>query len=215
MMQYIAFEGIDGCGKSSQVKIQLDRLRDVYGAGNMQEFRYSAKDNFVGEIIKRVYHQGSRNSLSFVANRRFAQEALYALNARYNLGKITDRENGIIVSDRSIITAYASHAGILPEWYIHLLEPNFVPGLAVYIDVPPEVAHERIFEREDLYMDENLVGLQLFHKNYQKIFNGKKLRSLANTKIEIIDGAQSLEDVADDISLIVDSWIIKQPLVIN
>lgn len=213
MMAYIALEGIDGCGKSSQVKIQLDRLRNTHGNENVQEFRYSAKDNFVGEIIKKVYHQSSKNPFSLVTDRRFAQEALYALNARHNLGKIIDREKGIVVSDRSVITAHASHVGILPEWYTNLLEPNFMPGLAIYLDIPPEMAHERISGREKLFVDEDLSGLRLFHENYQKIFNSRKPRSLANTKIEIVDGTQPLEVVADDISSIVDSWINKQSLV--
>ena len=87
-MTHIALEGIDGSGKSTQVGIQLKRLSDIHRNKKVQEYKYSAKNNFIGSIIRRAYRQDTRNLLAFITNRRFVQEALYALNARHNLKKV-------------------------------------------------------------------------------------------------------------------------------
>lgn len=206
-MNYIAFEGIDGSGKSTQYRRQVDRLRSERGEDVVKEYLYSSKENPIGRMIKRAYRKGTNNPLSFLTRRRFVQEALYALNARHNLGEVPSPEEGILLSDRSIVTAHASHVGVLPEWYVTLAEPSLSPDLAIFIDIPPEVGIARISGRDVKFKDEDLEGLRIFYEGYRQIFNGRRPKPLRSMKVEIIDGTQSVERVAADVTTVVDGWL--------
>ncbi len=137
---------------------------------------------------------------------RPVQELLYALNARQNLKRVQSPHQGILLSDRSIITAYASHIDLIPEWFVNLAEPTLYPDLAIYIDVPPEVGFQRISERQTLFMEEDLDSLRLFDENYKRVFADRP-RTLRDTTIAIVDGNRPIDLVARDIADIIDPWI--------
>ncbi len=208
-MIYIAFEGIDGCGKSTQYKMQVERLRGIQGDEIVKEYAYSSKDNPVGRLIRKAYSQNSTNPLSFLTSKRFVQEGLYALNARQNLKGVPNLKEGILLSDRSVVTAYASHLELLPQWYISMAEPSLVPDLTIFIDVVPEVGYERISGRDELFLDENLDGLRIFHRNYKTILNGRRPKQLRDTQIEVINGNRSIEEIASDVTAVIDPFIQK------
>jgi dTMP kinase len=208
-MKYIAFEGIDGSGKSTQYEAEVDRLKGLFGEDAVKEYLYSSKDNPIGRFIKRAYSQGSSHPLSFLTRNRSVQEALYAFNARHNLRKAGVAEGDLVVSDRSIVTAYASHVDRVPDWVLNLLEPRFSPDLAIFIDIPPEVGFSRIADRETLLKEEELEALQEFYEGYKKVFEGRMPPSLRNTQIEVIDGTRPIEAVTSDVIAVVDPWLEK------
>ncbi|MGE0792605.1 MAG: hypothetical protein AB7V77_00310 [Candidatus Woesearchaeota archaeon] len=202
-MKYIALEGIDGTGKSTQVSIQKNIFQEKNI--NLSIYNYSDKNNFFGQLIKKVYKINSKGIFSGLFNPRMIQETLYALSARANLSPNVFK-NDFVISDRSIITAYASHLGILPEWYIDLLEPNFVPDFAIYIDIDPVEAMERLQIRQNLLRDENYSDLVEFRKAYKRIIYEKRPKKLKNVEFiemrsvdDLNENTQQLTSIIEDI----------------
>jgi thymidylate kinase len=208
-MVYIAFEGIDGSGKTTQYKSEILHLRETRGDEQVAEYPYSDKNNPIGRIIKRMYKKDAKGVLPIIGqSSRIVQEAMYALNARHNLRNVR-KDAEIVVSDRSIVTAYASHIDLVPDWFIRMAEPNMRPDLILFIDIPPEVGFERLQQanRDTIYFEETLEGIRIFQHNYEKIFNGRKPPILRESEIMVIDGNRPLEVVRRNVQESVDRWI--------
>jgi thymidylate kinase len=114
----------------------------------------------------------------------------------------------VLLSDRSVVIAYAIHFGLIPDWYLDLVEPGLIPDLAVFIDTSPEVAFERIRNRDSLLLDEDFEALKLFYENYGRVFNKRPSR-LKDVVVEVIDGDRALEDVMSDVITIIEPWVNK------
>ncbi len=202
-MEQIALEGIDGAGKSTQIKRLSERLTiDGYPTAL---WHYTSKDNLWGRLIKRIYADNPDSSLDFIRESRCVQELLYALSSRANLNKIEDRikADTILISDRSIISAYASHIDKLPPWFIDLVEPKIIPDLAIFLDIPPEEGMRRIQGRNTLLLDENLEELVHFRNCYERIMGQERPKSLQKTRFVKVDGTLPEREVADSMYEIV------------
>ena len=203
-MKHIAFEGIDGAGKSTQVGVQYSRLQNAQISASI--YRYSEKNNFWGRIIRRVYSLDQQDNLHFFKP-RIIQETLYALSARANLRSCRRDNSELLLSDRSIVTAYASHLNKVPEWFISLIEPQTTPDLVIYLDVPPEVGLRRINDRHKKFKDENLESLTEFRDLYMQVMSEKIPKKLKDTEFVIIDATKSLEEVTSEATEVIDTFI--------
>lgn len=209
-MIYTAFEGIDGSGKSTQYTLGVKHLKETYGNEAIEEYKYSDKNNPFGRLIKKIYNENPKNKFSFLTKPRAVQEFIYALNARQNCRRINN-SGEILISDRSVVTSYASHKDLVPEWFLNLAEPYLYPDLAIFLDVAPEVCFNRISssDRDFSQFEENLDSMRLFHENYLKIFNKDRPSRLKNMQVSIVDGNRTIEEVSEEISHILDSWILE------
>jgi len=210
MAKLIALEGIDGSGKSTQTK-NLAGLLQREGA-RFAQYHYTSKDNFWGDIIRRTYSNDSSGMLTMLKGSPHIQELLYALSARSNLRKIRRvvRESELLLSDRSVITAYASHIDKMPQWFLDLVEPNLVPNVAIYLDIPPEAAWERIGGRTVKYEDENLEELNYFRRCYERIMGDERPKRLAHTKFTRINALDSEANITEQIHDIVKREVMQQ-----
>ena len=195
-MKIIAFEGIDGSGKTTQFKRQYELLNKSF---SVSRYQYSSKDNFWGNIIQDIYSENSGIVQGLFNKSRAIQEVLYGLSARSNMKKISRTSGSILLSDRSIITAYASHLDRLPQWFIDIFEPPLIPDLAIYLDIPAEVGSERLQGRNIRFKDESLKEQKEFYKGYDIIINKKRPRKISKTKIVRVDGALPLEAVTEEV----------------
>ena len=191
---FIVFEGIDGSGKTTQIRHLMDRLK------TLDLKCYETKeptDGPIGSLI-RQYLTGQLQTDDRVMASLFAADRLdHLLNPTDG---IVDKINkGIhVISDRYYLSSYAYHSVSLPiEWVI---EANSVsagilrPTCTIFIDIDPETALARIKKsrpRTELY--EVLDRLTEVRENYLKA-----IALLKDTEtIIIVDGTLDETTLAD------------------
>ncbi|GEM_PF-1607207 len=197
-MVNVAFEGIDGSGKSTQLRIQYTALSERYGARRVGICHLNSLDHHVGNIVRRLYKL-PKNHFTSVLRNRIVQETLYALCSRLSVLRTSGLDRDVVLSDRSLFTPFAHHTGKIPEWYLTFIEPKFYPDIVVYMDISPEVGLERMMRRKDLKAQESLSQLKAFHLGYASVMGSQRPRVLSKTKIIQIDGEQPLERVTSEV----------------
>ena len=161
-------------------------------------------------LFRRAYSINQQSNLHILLKSRIIQEALYALSARTNLKSCKRNNTELLLSDRSIVTAYASHLNDVPEWFISLIEPPTTPNMVIYLDIPPEVGLRRINDRYSKFKDEDLESLTEFRYLYRHIMLEKRPKRLKNTEFVMIDATRSLEEVTLEATEVIDKFMRKK-----
>jgi dTMP kinase len=176
---HVALEGIDGSGKSTLI----DRVAAVMAAGpvTVEVVRYTQKTGWLGRLMRSLY--GAPHvpwPVRVIRRQRFIQATLYAMNGRKNLRKSLGGAD-LVLGDRSVVCSYASHWGLLPTWFLDLIESRNVPNVVVLLDLEPAVAHQRLVLRGGAGYEEDLSALQLFRRQYQELVESPppRLRGVA------------------------------------
>lgn len=198
---YLAIEGIDGCGKS----LQVDRLRANLSAVGRRPLvlHYTRKqETSLGRIITFLYSRSMRNPLARWLRRfRGLQAALYALNARENLGlRRHIRGYDVLLGDRSVVTAHVVHYDLFRRKpYLKLLQPRLIPNSVLILDVNPETAYERLIGRAHLGIDETMELMSRFREVFLDFASGQAPPELSSTHWTVIDGTPPPEQVAEEV----------------
>jgi len=194
--KFIAFEGIDGSGKSTQTGLLAERLKrehvDCYTT-------MEPTDSPIGSLIHQIMTGRIRTDNKVIAGLFVADRLDHLLN---DVDGIVSKINeGItVITDRYYFSSYAYHSVDMPmEWVIRANEQSSLilkPALNIFIDVDPDVAIERIaknrFHQELFEKKSRLVKVR---ENYLKAF--KLLEE--EEKYVRIDGNQTQEKIADQI----------------
>lgn len=194
--KFFALEGIDGSGKSTQVKLLAQKLIDL---GYKVHSTCEPTDGPIGKMIRQIF------SGKLPADQR----TIAALFAADRLEHILNKENGmlklleegyIVLSDRYYFSSFAYHSvHVDMDWVIaanaeaiKLLKPT----ASIFIDVSPQMSMERISKsRTDLEMYETEGNLIKVRENYQVAFN--KLQE--SETIVKVDGNKSLSEVSQQL----------------
>jgi dTMP kinase len=191
---FICVEGLDGCGKTTQAKLLVRRLKRDYDAVYTAE----PTNGKVGRIIKKQYlHVDKRGSavveaLLFAADRveHLKSEVLPALD-----------EGKLVVSDRYVYSslAYQGATGLDLKWIEKINEHAIRPDLALFIDVEPETVVQRIKRKRSVM--ENLQTQLKVREIYLKfVGEGGLVR---------VDGNRSKTEVAREIATKVKEFLQK------
>ena len=194
-MQFITFEGIEGCGKSTQAK----KLHEFFLLKSIDTILTREPGGTLsGEAIREILisekflklEAKTEVFLNFAARLEHVEKLIKpALAAKKN-----------VISDRFFDSTYAYQAsgfGVdekLIDEVRKLSIEAFEPSITFLIDVPVETAFARIEGREGNNRYEKL-GLD-FHK---KVRDGFLKIAAKNPRIKIIDGTKSLEEVSQEI----------------
>lgn len=191
---FIAFEGIDGSGKSTQSALLIQKLRQerIPCYATMEP-----TDAPIGSLIRQVMTGRIKTDNKAVAA-LFAADRLDHLLNEVD-GIVSKIESGVtVVTDRYYFSSYAYNSVHMPmEWVIKANEQSSAilrPSLTVYIDIDPDTALDRIAKnrfRQELFEKKSM--LVKVRDNYMKAF--KLLEK--EEKVVIVDGNRPQEEIAE------------------
>jgi len=192
---FIAFEGIDGSGKSTQMHKLAEKLR---AKGHKCYETAEPTDGPVGSIIHQIMAHRIKADDKVVAA-LFVADRLDHLTNETNgiLGMV---KNGItVLTDRYYFSSYAYHGAFMPmNWVVEansLSASILRPTINIFIDVDPELAIQRVKNRHNAELYETLETLTKIREQYFVAFEA--IGSKEN--VAVIDGNQSLDDVEADV----------------
>jgi dTMP kinase len=172
---FICIEGLDGCGKTTQAKLLVKKLKKHYDAV------YTAEPSRgeIGKFIKKNCLNAERRGSVLVEALLFAADRVDHVQNEVSpaLGK-----GRVVVSDRYVYSSYAYQgaAGLELEWIEELNEHAIRPDLAIFIDVEPETVVQRLKRKksvmEDLETQKKVreVYLKYVQKNQLVRLDGNK-----------------------------------------
>lgn len=201
--KFIAFEGIDGSGKSTQILLLQQKLME---AGIPVYLTREPTDGPYGAMLHTI----------MTGRLDACEETIAALYVADRMDHIKNVRNGIlkkleegmtVITDRYYFSSYAYQgAHISMDWTIQansLCANALRPDLNLYLDISPEASFERISRnRTDFEIYEKLDNLRNTRDKYFEAFERLKHEE----RIEIVSAEQPMEQVEQDI------WKITAPL---
>jgi len=193
----IVFEGIDGAGCETQVKLLFDYLKRQ--GKSVERLYYPDYEGPIGRLIHQYLHKQYEFSVDI-------QFLLYFTDFIKDREKINQwiGEGKIVICDRyfSSTLAYQGLRGFSIKKALELARRFKLPkpDLIIYLKVSPEVSMSRKYkEKKDL--DRNEADKKFLKKiwdSYEKLIKGKIF-----SKWVVIDGEKSIEEVFSQIKKIV------------
>lgn len=194
--KFIAFEGIDGSGKSTQVQLLAGRLKKE---GISCYTTMEPTDSPIGSLIHQIMTGRMKTDNKVIAALFVADRLDHLLNDVNGIvSKI--REGTTVITDRYYFSSYAYNSIDMPmDWVIQANEQSkniLQPTVTVFIDVDPHIALERIAQ--------NRAHQELFEKE-SRLLKVKDKYLEAFQKMEdsetiiTVDGNRAPEVIAEDI----------------
>lgn len=193
---FIAFEGIDGSGKSSQAKLLAEKLE---AAGHKVYSTLQPTEGYIGSILLDIL-KGKRKADHRVIATLFAADRLeHLLNETDGILKKLD-EGYTVITDRYYFSSYAYNGTYSDlDWVIELNKMSAAllrPDINIFIDVPPEVSMQRIqANRGTTELFEKLDTLRKVRTKYFEAFDLLKEQE----NIFVTDGNRPIDVIASDI----------------
>lgn len=190
----ITFEGIDGCGKSTQINLLKQHLE---AQGKQVRVYREPGGTSIAEKIRSLLLD-SKNEIAAVS------ELLLFSAARAQLVQekiIPDLESGtVVILDRfydSTIAYQGYGRSVLPLKDIDALNKmashGFIPNLTFYLRIPLTLALQRRAERAQDRME--MAGDEF----YTRVIEGYELMVKEHPRFIVLDGAQPIESIALEI----------------
>ncbi|MEK6478616.1 dTMP kinase [Catalinimonas sp. 4WD22] len=192
----IALEGIDGSGKSTQIKLLAEQLEK---AGYKVYTTFEPTDSPIGKMIRDIFSHRMEADHKVIAGLFVADRLNHLLSKTEGIMKKLE-EGYTVLTDRYYLSSYAYHSVHMEmDWVIQanaMSAELLRPALNIFIDISPEISMERINKgRDTTEMYETLDNLKLVRDKYYEAFD--KVKDEEN--IFITDGNRSPEAVAADV----------------
>ncbi len=194
--RFIVFEGIDGSGKSTQIKQISRRLKT---SGYTVYSTFEPTDGPIGLLIRQMLSGKLATDQRTIASLFAADRTDHLVNTENGIRHKVD-QGAVVLCDRYYFSSYAYHAQYIDmEWVIHANSLNaeiLRPDVTIFIDVDPKICFERIKNsRSSFEMYEKIDIMKKVRTNYFKAFD--ILKGLET--IVVIDGNSTMEAVEDTI----------------
>ncbi len=175
---YIVFEGIDGAGKSTQIKL----LKEWLEANGLEvETMVEPTDSEVGKLIRKILqrHDATTDRIQKTLGLLFAADRMLIMD------KLSD-DKKVILSDRSFISSLAYQEPA--EWIQELNKYAKKPDLVLLLDLDVKTSVARTSGEDEFENEEFLTNVKA---NYLKI--------IKDFNHEIIDANNGINKVSSDI----------------
>ena len=201
---FIALEGIDGSGKSTQIKYLREKLNQN---GILCYTTMEPTDSPIGSMIHQIMTGRMKADPRVIAALFVADRLDHLLN---DIDGIASKiEEGVtVLTDRYYFSSYAYHSVDMPmDWVIQAngqCRQILQPTVTVFIDIDPDTAIERIaknrFHQELFEKKSRLVKVR---EMYLEAF--RRLRD--TEEIVIVDGQKKPEEIAQEIWTKVETYV--------
>lgn len=193
---FIALEGIDGSGKSTQTKLLTEQLTNQ---GHKVYSTFEPTNNQIGKLIRDILKGNTKADYRIIAGLFVADRLDHLLNEEYGIVKKLE-EGYTVIMDRYYFSSYAyqgAHMDI--DWVIqaNAMSASILrPDVNIFIDVAPEISMQRLHaNRDNIELFETLDNLKLVRSKYMEAF--EKLKG--DEHIYSVDGNRTPELIAGDI----------------
>ena len=144
---FIVFEGIDGSGKSTHIKMLAGKLREE---GYTVVVTAEPSRDDIGKLIRRY---AKRNEERLPAE---AEALLFAADRKMHLKKVVlpaIKRGQIVISDRYLHStlAYQGALGLDLDWIMELNRFALKPDLTILLDILPEYSLERVKRKKTVF----------------------------------------------------------------
>lgn len=191
---FIVFEGIDGSGTSTQASLLKDYFLD---RGDRAIVSPEPSNGPIGKLIR----EALQNKMILIQNsQKFDEQMayLFAADRHYHLYndidgvfKLIGNENTHVITPRYYFSSLAYNCNNKQDFeFVRSLNQRFPnPDLVIYLDLPIEVALERIRDRSFKEVYEHREKLLKVRQNYQYVFENYHSLLLK------VDGTESKEGI--------------------
>lgn len=193
---FIAFEGIDGSGKSTQVKLLKEKLEE---SGLKVYTTCEPTDGPMGKMIRDMFNGRAEADHRIIAALFVADRLDHLLNKKNGILKML-AEGYTVITDRYYLSSYAYQSPYIDlDWVIkaNSLSAGLLrPDLNIYIDISPEMSIERLNKgRTSTELYETLDNLTTVRTKYLEIIGLLK----DEEEILSVDGDRTHEAIAHEI----------------
>jgi len=202
---FIVFEGIDGCGKSTQMKKFADYLFDLDKHNHVVLTREPYKDTNIRKMLREdddPYSQAEKIADMYIGDRFVHADEIIVPNLE---------KGNIVVSDRFKLSTmtYQTAQGLNMKELLNKHKGLPVPDITFVIDLDPEIAKERM-EQDDIRGAEQKfeTDLEFIRKIRENYYKAKEL--LVDENIIIIDGSRDVESVFEDVVKNFEKHVLKK-----
>lgn len=190
---FIAFEGIDGSGKSTQIKLLAEKLKERQLA---HYITMEPTDSPIGCLIQQIMTGRVKTDNKVVAALFAADRLDHLLNDVNGIKEKIDAGT-VVLTDRYYFSSYAYQCVDMPmEQVIAFNQPCseiLRPDLNIFIDIRAETAMERIMKnRYQVELFEKKSRLEKTREGYMEAFEHMK----GVETVLVIDGEQTIEEIA-------------------
>jgi dTMP kinase len=193
---FVAFEGIDGSGKSTQVKQLAESLTQQ---GHKVHTTHEPTSGPIGKMIRDMFSHRMPGEQHTIA-------ALFAADRLEHILNKTDgilqklKEGYTVITDRYYFSSYAYHSVHVDMNWVMAMNQEAArllrPDITLYIDISPEVSMQRIQKnRQSIEMYETLDNQKKVYALYEQAFQLQKDKE----RIVRISGNQPVASIAQSV----------------
>jgi len=190
---FVVFEGGDGSGTSTQLSILSSRLKNIEKPVIFPTFEPT--EGQIGKLIrstlkKELFFRPETLAMLFAADRH---EHLYGQD-----GIFTHVNHGeLAVSDRYVLSSLVYQGIECGDELPTLLNSRFpVPEITIFFDIEPEIAIDRMKNRDSLEIYEYREFQEKVRQKYKSTITQY---CKSGAKVEIIDASKTAAEVADQV----------------
>lgn len=207
---FISFEGPDGCGKSTIIKMLYDKLIAKFPDKIVLTREPGGTNNKIAEDIRTILLNKTEYKIDYRA-----EALLFAASRAQHVSdfiKPNLEKNNLVLCDRYIDSSivyqgFGRGLGYKNIWKINeFAMDGIIPNITFILMVKPEIGLERINKnanREKNRLDNEKIELhQKVYDAYKKIIKNDKTKRIIE-----IDASQEVDKVFDDIyNIILKKW---------